>query len=47
MNTGTMKNRATLVHQYPEKVRVYNDFIYYLYDEAGDPDNKMLFRQKM
>ncbi|MFZ4522384.1 MAG: carboxypeptidase-like regulatory domain-containing protein [Bacteroidales bacterium] len=47
LNTGTLKIRAALVHQYPEKVRVYNDFIYYLYDEAADPDNKMLFRQKM
>jgi hypothetical protein len=45
LNSGMLKKRLTLFHYYPEKVRVYNDFVYYLYDVSGDPDNKMLYRQ--
>lgn len=47
LNSGILKKRQTLFHFYPEKVRVYNDFIYYMYDVSADPDNKMLFRQKL
>ena len=46
LNTGMLKRRVTLFHPFPEKVRVYNDFVYYLYDVSADPDNKMLYRQK-
>ena len=46
LNSGILKKQLTLFHCYPQKVRVYNDFVYYLYDVAGDPDNKMLYRQK-
>jgi hypothetical protein len=46
VNNGMLKKRASLFHLYPRKLKIYNDWVYYLYDVAGDPDNKMLFRQK-
>jgi hypothetical protein len=46
INTGILKKRLSLLHLYPRKVKIYNGWVYYLYDVAGDPDNKMLFRQK-
>ncbi|MEI7726981.1 MAG: carboxypeptidase-like regulatory domain-containing protein [Bacteroidota bacterium] len=47
LNSGMLKKRLSLLHLYPGKVRVYNNWVYYLYDVAGDPDNKMLYRQKL
>jgi hypothetical protein len=47
VNSGVLRKRLTLFHYYPEKISVYNDFIYYLYDVPSDPDNKMLYRQKL
>jgi len=44
LNTGMLRKKLTLFHYYPEKVRVARDFVYYLYDVASDPDNKMLYR---
>lgn len=46
MNSGFLKKRLTLYHYYPEKIRVYDNCVYYLYDVPEDRDNKMLFRQK-
>jgi len=47
INNGELKKRTMLTHLYPAKIKVYNRWVYYLYDVAGDPDNKMLFRQKI
>jgi hypothetical protein len=47
LNTGELKKRVTVLHAYPEKINIYNGYIYYLYDVAGDPDNKMLFKQRL
>lgn len=47
LNTGLLKKRLGLFHYYPEKIRVNNDFVYYLFDVSADPDNKMLFRQEL
>jgi hypothetical protein len=47
LNTGELKRVLALVHVYPEKLRVYNGFIYYLYHEAGSGDNKELFRHSV
>jgi hypothetical protein len=47
LNTGALKKRLTFFHPYPEKIRIYNDFVYYLYDVPGTDDNKMLYRQKL
>ncbi len=46
LNSGELRKRLSLIHDYPEKVRVYNNWVYYLYNIPGDPDNKMLYRQK-
>jgi hypothetical protein len=47
VNDGMLKRRVSLFHLYPQKLKIYDDWVYYLYDVAGDPDNKMLFRQKI
>lgn len=47
LNTGGLKKTLTIYHLYPEKLRIYNRYIYYLYDLPGSPDNKMLFRQRL
>jgi len=47
LNSGDLKKRLTLFHDFPEKVRVYDSSVYYLYDVPGEQDNKMLFRQKL
>jgi len=47
LNSGNLTKRLSLFHGYPEKVRVYNNWVYYLYNIPGDPDNKMLYRQKL
>ena len=46
LNSGILKKKLTLFHYYPQKVKVSNNFVYYLFDESGEPDNKMLYRQK-
>lgn len=47
LNTGKLKKIISLVYPYPQKVRVYNGFVYYLYDIPGSPDNKMLYRERL
>jgi hypothetical protein len=45
-DTGVMKFRLTFDFVYPEKIRVYNGWVYYLYDKDSRPDNKVLYRQR-
>jgi len=45
LNSGRLIKKTSLYHLYPEKIKVYGRHVYYLYDVAGDADNKMLFRQ--
>jgi hypothetical protein len=45
LNTGDLHKRLSLVHPYPQKIKIYNDQIYYMYDILGDPDNRTLYRQ--
>jgi len=47
LNTGVLKKTLTLYHPYPEKVQIYNGYVYYLYDIPGSADNKILFRQRL
>lgn len=47
LNDGTLKFQGTLAHAWPEKILVYNGWVYYLYDLSVQADNKMLFRQKL
>ncbi len=46
LNNGGLKKMLTLMYPFPQKVRIYKGFVYYLYDEPGSPDNKMLYRQR-
>jgi hypothetical protein len=47
LNSGILIRQLSLVHPFPEKVRINNGWVYYLYDLSAEADNKMLFRQKM
>jgi hypothetical protein len=47
LNTGDLHKSLTLIHPYPQKIRIYKDQIYYMYDVLGDPDNKTLYRQSL
>ncbi|MEI6436306.1 MAG: carboxypeptidase-like regulatory domain-containing protein [Bacteroidota bacterium] len=47
LNNGVLIKQLSLQHAFPEKVRIYNGWVYYLYDLSSDADNKMLFRQKL
>ncbi len=46
LNTGNLRKKLSIFHNFPEKVRVYGESVFYLYNIPGDPDNKMLYRQK-
>ena len=46
LNTGALKHRVDLEHLFPEKIKVYNGWVYYLYDVDSSADNKVLYRQK-
>jgi hypothetical protein len=46
-DNGNLKKRLTLTHPFPEKIRVYNNWVYYLFDVSAEADNKVLFRQKL
>jgi hypothetical protein len=46
LNSGILIKRLTLFHYYPEKIKVYNNVVFYLYNIPGDADNKMLYRQR-
>jgi CarboxypepD_reg-like domain len=47
LNTGDLHKILTLIHPYPQKIRIYKDQVYYMYDILGDPDNKTLYRQNL
>jgi hypothetical protein len=47
LNTGDLHNILSLIHPYPQKIRIYKDQVYYMYDILGDPDNKTLYRQNI
>ena len=47
LNTGDLHKILTLIHPYPQKIRIYKDQVYYMYDVLGDPDNKRLYRQNL
>ena len=44
---GSLRLRRSLTHIFPQRIRIYNGWVYYLYDVRGDPDNKMLYRQRL
>jgi hypothetical protein len=47
LNTGDLKRILSAVHAFPDKVRVHDGFLFYLYDVPGIEDNKHIFRQKL
>ncbi len=47
LNTGALKKVLSMLYPFPQKVRVYQGFVYYLYDIPGSPDNKLLYRQRL
>lgn len=47
LNNGNLKRIATTPHMYPQKIKVHNNFLFYLYDIPGEGDNKHMFRQKL
>lgn len=47
LNDGNLKRIVTARHTYPQKVRVHNHFLFYIYDVPGAGDNKHIFRQKL
>jgi len=46
-NSGELFYVLTTSHIFPQKIRVHNNFLFYLYDLPGLGDNKHLFRQKI
>lgn len=47
LNTGDLRRVVPLNHLFPQRIRIDNGFVYYLYDVPEKPDNKQLFRQKL
>jgi hypothetical protein len=45
-DTGALTFRLTFDFVYPEKIRVYNGWVYYMYDKDSRADNKALYRQR-
>lgn len=47
LNNGDLKRIAGTPHMFPQKIKVHNNFLFYLYDLPGEGDNKHMFRQKL
>lgn len=47
LNTGDLHKILTIKHPYPQKIKIYKDKIYYLYDVLGYPEDKTLYRQNL
>jgi len=47
LNTGELTKDLSVFHLFPQKLRIYDNYLYYLYDDPQLPDNKMLFRQRL
>jgi hypothetical protein len=47
LNTGELSKALSVMHLYPQKMRIFDNYLYYLYDDPQLPDNKMLFRQRL
>ena len=47
LNNGDLKRIASTMHMFPQKIKVHNNFLFYLYDIPGEGDNKHMFRQKL
>ncbi len=47
LNTGDLHKVLTIKHPFPQKIKIYKEQIYYLYDVHGNPDEKTLYRQNL
>jgi hypothetical protein len=47
LNTGMLTKVLSTFHYFPQKLRISDNYLYYLYDDPISPDNKMLFRQRL
>ena len=47
LNTGELTRILSVFHLFPQKLRIFDNYLYYLYDDPQLPDNKMLFRQRI
>jgi hypothetical protein len=47
LNNGELNFALSTNHIYPRKLRIHDNFLFYLYDLPGTGDNKHLFRQKI
>jgi hypothetical protein len=47
LSSGKLIYQFTTGHVFPEKLRINNNFLFYIYNVPGTGDNKHLFRQKI
>jgi len=47
LNTGGLTRILSVVDPFPQKLRVYEDYLYYIYDNRDLQNNTMLFRQHL
>jgi hypothetical protein len=47
LNTGELHKTLSLIHPFPQKIRIYKSQVYYLYSVPGDQENKILYRQDL
>lgn len=47
MVSGTLHLALITSHAFPEKPRVYNNYLYYMYNVPGEGDTKQLYRQRL
>jgi hypothetical protein len=47
LQTGMIHRLLKTVHAFPEKVRVHDGYLFYLYDKPWEGDAKYLYRQKL
>jgi hypothetical protein len=47
LSNGSLTKAFTVKHNFPQKIMVHNNFIYYLYDVPATMDNKQLFRERL
>jgi hypothetical protein len=47
LSTGKLVYQLTTSHIFPEKIRIDNNYLYYLYNQPGINDTKKVYRQKI
>jgi hypothetical protein len=47
LNTGDLHKILNIRHPFPQKIKIYKDKLYYLYDVLGSPEDKTLYRQNL